>query len=127
MTYLLLVMLTACKGEDAVETDLLDTDVEDTEVEDTEPPCATVTSGEDWAWNGECPQMRTPCEIEVTGCAMTIAYSSGMTMGMPNEATVDGDTVTFSGGSVPGCGGTVEDADTIRGSCADGCTFTLER
>jgi hypothetical protein len=94
--------------------------------EDNEPACDTMTAGEDWAWRGECPQMLTPCEIEVDGCSLSIAYSSGMTMGMPNGGEISGDQITFTGGNYDNCVGTLEDADTISGSC-DGCTFTLTR
>lgn len=90
--------------------------------------CATMSSGDDWAWNGECPQMRTPCEIVVDACNLTIGYSSGMTMGMPYAGTIDGDTITFEDGDyVAGCVGTLESADRVTGTCADGCTFTLRR
>ena len=89
--------------------------------------CDPVSSGTDWAWTGECPGMDTPCEIVVSGCEMSIDYSSGMSMGMPIAGLVAGSEVTFTGGTVPGCVGTVIDPDTIEGSCGDGCTYTLSR
>ena len=96
----------------------------------TEANCATMSSGDDWKWNGECPQMRTPCDIVVTGCTFVIDYAAdgGMTMGMPYAGSIDGSSIQFEDGdSVTGCTGTLEDADTISGSCDGGCTFTLER
>lgn len=115
--------------------DSKDTDTDATDTGTPKPPtmnpevgsCDAMTSGTDWAWWGACPMMLTPCEIEVTECSMTIGYSSGMTMGMPEAGTIDGSTITFSGGTVAGCTGELLDADTIEGSCADGCTFTLSR
>jgi hypothetical protein len=51
-----------------------------------------------------------------------------MTMGMPYTGTITGDQVDFDNGdSVRGCTGTLEDPDTIAGSCRDGCTFELKR
>lgn len=97
---------------------------------DTAPECATLNSGDDWSWNGDCPQMRTPCDIVVDGCSLTIDYAAdgGMTMGMPYEGTIEGDTITFADGdSVTGCVGTIEDADTVSGTCDGGCDFTLRR
>ncbi|MFN7144956.1 MAG: hypothetical protein ACK4YP_14360 [Myxococcota bacterium] len=100
-------------------------------VDDSGPAaCAPLTSGDDWAWQGACPQMRTPCDIVVTGCSLAIDYAAdgGMTMGMPYAGTIDGSTITFTDGdTVTGCVGTIEDADTVSGTCDDGCTFTLER
>jgi hypothetical protein len=128
--------LLACSGKAAEDTSSAADDtseVTDTNTDtdtDTEPACATLNSGDDWAWTGECPQMRTPCDIVVTGCSLTIDYAAdgGMTMGMPYAATIDGDTITFEDGdSVPGCVGTVVSADEVTGSCEDGCTFTLKR
>jgi hypothetical protein len=92
--------------------------------------CATVNSGDDWAWSGECPQMGTPVVITVTGCSMSLDYDAvgGMTMGMPYTATIEGDTVTFANDNgVDGCVGTVESADKIVGECGDGCTYKLKR
>ena len=63
----------------------------------------------------------------MSSCSLAISYPSGMTMGMPDAGLVDGNTVTFSGGSVAGCTGTVTDADTIEGTCGNGCTYTLSR
>lgn len=94
------------------------------------PACATVNSADDWAWSGACPQMNTPVVIAVDGCAMTLDYDAvgGMTMGMPYSAMIEGDTVKFADdNSVEGCVGTVGTADKITGSCADGCTFELDR
>lgn len=74
--------------------------------------------------------MRTPCDIVVTECSLTIDYSAdgGMTMGMPYAGTIEGDTITFEDGDgVNGCVGTIEDADTVSGTCDGGCTFTLRR
>lgn len=94
------------------------------------PTCATLDSGDDWAWNGECPQMRTPCDIVVDGCSLSIDYAAdgGMTMGMPYSGTISGDTITFADDNqVDGCVGTISDSGAVSGTCADGCTFTLER
>ncbi len=92
--------------------------------------CSEVTSGDDWAWNGACPKMRTPCDIVVTECSFEIDYEAdgGMTMGMPYAATVAADVVTFADGdTVTGCVGTVLSSDRIEGTCDGGCAFTLSR
>ena len=94
---------------------------------DTEPACAELTTGEDWAFHGECPQMTTPCEITFDACGIRITYASGMTMGMPTKGTIEGDTITFRGGDYAGCVGAVVSADEVTGSCGDGCTFDLTR
>ncbi|MBM4364807.1 MAG: hypothetical protein FJ102_01220 [Deltaproteobacteria bacterium] len=97
---------------------------------DTEPTCATVESGDNWAWDGECPQMKTPCDIVVTECSLAIDYEAdgGMTMGMPFSGTIEGDTITFANDNgVDDCVGTVIAADEIEGTCKGGCTFTLRR
>lgn len=131
-----LFFLLACSGKVADETgstsletgEVIDTDSASNT--DTEQSCAALNSGDDWSWNGECPRMRTPCDIVVTGCSLTIDYDAdgGMTMGMPYEATIEGDTISFADGdSVPGCVGTVESADKVSGTCDGGCTFTLRR
>ncbi len=121
----LLLSLLACSG--AGDSDAVaDTDSSNANTGE----CAAVNSGTNWAWDGQCPQMVTPCDIVVDGCSLTIDYAAdgGMTMGMPYSGTVSGTTVTFAAGDeVTGCVGTVVDADTIEGTCGDGCTFTLER
>ena len=92
--------------------------------------CEPVTSGTDWAWKGGCPRMRTPCDIVVTECSLAIDYEAdgGMDMDMPHAATVVGSTVTFADdNSVTGCVGTVQNADSIEGTCDGGCDFTLTR
>lgn len=135
---LLFTLLLACAGgaksDDSSGTPTDDTAATDDSaqdsVPDSTPACDAMNSGDDWAWQGECPQMRTPCDIVVDGCSLTIDYAAdgGMTMGMPYAGTIDGSTITFEDGdSVPGCVGTLEDADTVSGSCSDGCTFTLKR
>lgn len=128
---LILSLLLACglEEDDGDESaGLEDSQADDSGADDTAPACATVNSGDNWAWNGACPQMRTPCEIEVSGCEMAIAYSSGMTMGMPYAGAIEGDTITFEDGDyVDGCVGTVVAADEITGTCADGCEFTLRQ
>ncbi len=92
--------------------------------------CATLTPGNDWAWYDACPQMTTPVDVAVDGCALTLDYRAhdDMTMGMPYTGTVAGDTVTFGpGDTVTGCVGTVVSADRIEGTCDGGCAFTLRR
>jgi len=124
----LLLLLLACSGTKTDDTATTDTSVDSGG--DTAPACSVVNPGDDWAWDGECPQMTTPVAITVDGCSLTLDYESvgGMTMGMPYSGTVDGDTVTFGDDDdVTGCVGTVTDADHISGCCAGGCTFTLER
>ena len=126
------LLMAACTGKAADDTGAPADDTSaDTDTDtDTTAACSTLSSGEDWVWNGECPQMRTPCDIVVEECALTIDYSAdgGMTMGMPYTATIDGDTITFEDGdSITGCVGTIEDADTVSGTCDGGCTFTLRR
>ena len=136
---LTLILLLACAGgsktddsgaaaDDSATAD--DSAGGDDSAEDSAPTCAALNSGDDWAFNGDCPQMRTPCDIVVDGCSLAIDYSAdgGMTMGMPYEATGRGDTITFADGdSVTGCEGTIEDADTVSGTCDGGCAFTLRR
>ncbi len=129
MRLLPFLFLLACPGKPTPDT-AEDTSGEADTDTDTEPACATLNSGDNWAFNGECPRMRTPCDIVVTGCSLTIDYDAdgGMTMGMPYAGTIDGDTITFEDGdTVDSCVGTIEDADTVSGTCADGCTFTLRR
>ncbi len=124
---LTLLLLLACTGDTKTD-DTSDNTGDDSA--DTASACATLNSGDDWDFNGECPQMRTPCDIVVDGCSLTIDYAAdgGMTMGMPYEGTIEGDTITFADGdSVTGCVGTIEDADTVSGTCDGGCTFTLRR
>lgn len=129
---LVLLMWAACSGDkmDSGTTGSGTTDSGSTDSGTTDsgttPACMELTSGEDWAWNGECPQMRTPCVVTFADCAVTIDYPSGMTMNMPNAGTVDGDTITFTGGGFSGCTGTITDATHITGGCDDGCTFTLQ-
>lgn len=130
-----LVLLFACSTgsstdtpDDTSQADSADT--ADTGSGDTAPTCSTVSPGDDWAWSGECPGMTTPVVVEVDGCTLTLDYDAvgGMTMGMPYSATIEGDAVTFADDNgVDGCVGTVETADKITGSCADGCTFKLKR
>lgn len=145
----LLLLLVACGGGDpkdtggddtAADTGSADTDTgesadtadtaEDTGTEELPVVCG-VTVAEDWAFYGECPRMRTPCEIWVADeatCAFDVTYSSGMTMDMPYSFTVAGDTVTFGDDNgITGCVGTLQGPDYVSGTCADGCTFTLER
>jgi hypothetical protein len=129
----LLLALAACDTGTKDTAPVDDTSADDTSDTDTDtdtPACSTLNSGTDWVWNGECPQMRTPCDIVVDGCSLTIDYDAdgGMTMGMPYAGTIEGDTITFEDGdSVGGCVGTIEDADNVSGTCGDGCTFTLKR
>lgn len=92
--------------------------------------CSELSSGTDWAWNGECPQMPTPCDIVVTGCSLVIDYEAdgGMTMDMPYSGSIAGDTVTFADDNgLTGCVGTILDADHVEGTCDGGCTFQLRR
>lgn len=131
---MLLSLLLACTGtsDDSakVDTDVpTDTDTTPTDT-NTTPACVTVNSGTNWAWNGECPQMKTKCDIVVTECTLAIDYEAdgGMTMDMPYGGVIVGDVVTFNDDNgVTGCVGTVIDADTIEGTCASGCTFDLTR
>lgn len=145
MTRILLPLLLlgcATKSEDSSGGDSADTDTDtdadadadadsDTDTDtDTDVTCDPMSSGTDWSWNGDCPQMPTPCDIVVGVCSFTIDYDAdgGMTMGMPFSGTIAGDVVDFENdNSVRGCTGTLLDADHIEGTCRDGCTFTLER
>ena len=121
-----LSLLIACTGASPDSSVADSSDSVDTV--DTGPACTALTTADDWAWEGECPQMTTPCELSVNACAVSIAYSSGMDMNMPYSATVSGDTVTFDDNStVTGCVGTITGPDTIEGTCGSGCTFTLQR
>jgi hypothetical protein len=129
----MLILLLACTGpaKNESSTESANDSTSDSPVDspaDSTPLCESMSSGTDWAWNGECPQMRTPCDIVVTGCSFSIDYEAdgGMTMGMPKSGTIADTTVTFGEeGAVKGCTGTLIDADHIEGSCSDGCTFEL--
>jgi hypothetical protein len=122
-------LLFACSNSEPGDSTSKGDDSAASGTDDTGPACTPLNSADDWAWHGECPQMTTPCAIEVDGCALTIDYGDGgMTMGMPYAATVSGDTVTFDDGdSVTGCTGTITDTDKVEGTCDGGCTFTLRR
>lgn len=89
--------------------------------------CEQITVGSGWAWSGPCLGMTMACEIAGDGCDFTITCT-GMEMGLPEMASVAGDTITFDDGSeIRGCQGTVTDADTLSGTCEGGCAWTLER
>lgn len=123
---LLFLSLLACAGVDDSDVTVAAPE----EVDSDSGQCAMVNSGTNWAWDGACPQMVTPCDMVVDGCSLAIDYDAdgGMTMGMPYSGSVSGTTVTFADDDdVKGCVGTVVDADTIEGTCGNGCTFTLER
>ncbi len=136
MRYLLAPFLAlnfGCGGADGDSTDpgsdRADSGSDTGDTNDT-ATCEAVSSGTDWAWNGDCPRMRTPCDIVVTECSFEIDYEAdgGMDMDMPHSATVVGSTVTFGDdNSVTGCTGTVLNADSIEGTCDSGCEFTLSR
>lgn len=96
------------------------------ETTQTTPACTEVTTGDNWAWYGECPQMKTPCVVTFTDCSVTVEYPGGMTMDMPTGGTIEGNTITFAGGKKLNCVGTIEDGENISGTC-DGCTFTLTK
>ncbi len=139
----LLAFLLACTGAstddsgknpttDTTDTDTTDTDTTDTDTTDTDttPTCDPMNSAADWAWYGACPQMRTPCDIVVTGCSFAIDYEAdgGMTMSMPFGGTINGNVVTFNDDNgVTGCVGTLTAPDQIEGSCDGGCTFELHQ
>jgi hypothetical protein len=126
--FLLLVL--ACGDKDADDTAGTPTDGGSADGGTTGATCVALSTGDDWAFNGQCPQMRTPCDIVVDGCSLAIDYEAdgGMTMGMPYAGTIAGDTITFEDGDyVKGCVGTIADPDTVSGTCDGGCTFTLER
>ena len=133
LTAAALVCLSACGTSAPTDSSPDTADVADTADSgggDTAPACVTVTPGEDWGWRGECPGMGTPVAILVDGCHLTLDYDAvgGMTMGMPRSGDLVGDAVTFADdNSVKGCTGTVLDADSIEGTCGDGCTYTLKR
>ncbi len=115
-----LLFASACSGSVADNTDSDDTD-------GSSAACEEVTAGDDWAWSGTCIGMTMGCEIERDGCELTITCS-GMDMGLPESAMVDGTTVMFDDGDdVTGCEGTVEDANTLNGTCDGDCSWTLER
>lgn len=132
-----LAALTGCpvekddtSGDDTNETGETGETGDTNETGDTAGTCDAVNSGTDWAWEGACPQMYTPCDIVVTECSLAIDYEAdgGMTMGMPFAGTISGNTITFEDGDlVTGCVGTIEDADHISGTCDGPCEFTLTR
>jgi hypothetical protein len=104
-----------------------DTDADTDADADTDPThCISLTQGSDWAWNGECPGMVTPCALSQTGCTLELGYG-GMTMGMPYSGVIDASSVTFADdNTVHGCVGIAESPDRITGTC-DGCSYTLSR
>lgn len=122
---LLLLTLFACP----TTTDTGSTKDSDTAVA---AECSELTSATDWYWDGACPQMITPCDIAVTDCSLVIDYTTtddGMTMGMPYDGVIDGDTITFGQGEDWGptdCVGTIISPDEVTGTC-NGCDFTLKR
>jgi hypothetical protein len=125
---MLLPLLFACTGTSKESNNTADdsSSTEDTQESDL-PACDPMTAGEDWTWEGQCPQMPTPCEVQVEACSIIIGYSSGMTMDMPRGGEISGNTITFIDSGIAGCVGTLEDADHVTGSCDSGCTFTLYR
>lgn len=115
-----LLLLSACSGGTSDTDGTADTDA-------GSAACDEVAAGDDWAWSGSCIGMTMGCEIVRDGCELTITCS-GMDMGLPESAMVDGSTVMFEDGDdVTGCEGTVEDANTLSGSCDGDCSWTLER
>jgi len=117
---LALLLSSACSGGDDDMEGMDDTD-------GSSAACDEVTAGDDWAWSGSCIGMTMACEIMRDGCGLTISCS-GMDMGLPESAMVDGSAVMFDDGDdVTGCEGTVEDANTLSGTCDGGCSWTLER
>jgi hypothetical protein len=117
-------------GEGDADTDAdsdSDSDADaDSEADTDTGHCIALEAGSDWAWSGDCPGMRTPCELAQAGCAVELSYD-GMTMGMPYSGTVAGDQVSFADdNSVHGCAGTAVSPSEISGTC-DGCTFLLSR
>ncbi len=125
---MLLPLFFACTGTTKESNNTADdsSSVEDSKHSEA-PTCDGMTAGEDWTWDGDCPRMPTPCEVQVEGCAIIIGYSSGMTMDMPRGGEIVGNTITFIDSGIAGCVGTLEDADHVSGSCESGCTFTLYR
>lgn len=114
-----LLLLSACSGGTS--------DTDGTADTDGSAACDEVAAGDDWAWSGSCIGMTMGCEIVRDGCELTITCS-GMDMGLPEGAMVDGSAVTFDDGdSVTGCEGSVEDANTLSGTCDGECSWTLER
>lgn len=124
---MLLPLLFACTGTSKESTTTDDSSATDDSSESEAPGCDAMTAGEDWTWEGECPQMLTPCEIQVEGCSIIIGYKSGMTMDMPRGGEIVGNTITFTDSGIAGCVGTLEDANNVSGTCDGGCTFTLYR
>lgn len=128
------VFTLACAGKEADDSPADDSPADDSAADDSSvdshPGCDAVSSADDWYWQGQCPQMVTPCDLVVSGCTLSIDYAAdgGMTMGMPYSGTIDGATVTFADdNTVDGCVGTVMSPDRIEGSCGSGCTFALRR
>lgn len=130
-TFLFVACMGGMSNMDSPKTDDSTGTSDDSTAEESQAPaCATITPGDDWAWEGRCPRMTTPVAITVDECTLTLDYASvgGMTMGMPYSATIEEDAVTFGDGdSVTGCVGTVISADSIEGTCDGPCTFTLSR
>lgn len=117
------LLATACSGGKTAP----DGSSADTATPTTSPPaCERVAQGDGWEWSGACIGMTMGCEIATDGCALTVTCS-GMDMGLPETAIVDGENVVFDDGpSLSGCVGTVEDRNTLSGTCDGGCTWTLE-
>ena len=109
-------LLLACAGgaktDDSATTDdsadtTDDSGSADDSAEDTAPTCAALNSGDDWNFNGECPQMRTPCDIVVEGCSLTIDYAaeSCLEARFRTYSLVDVNSGWSPSGAGPGAGG----------------------
>lgn len=113
-------LLAACAGGGGA-TDSSDTDVDS----DATAACADVTAGKGWEWSGSCIGMTMGCKITKTGCDLTVVCT-GMDMGLPESGSIADDVVTFNdGASLSGCSGTVDDPNTITGTCNGDCEWTL--
>ncbi len=89
----LIALLIACgTATKAVDSAAADTSTTDTSTNgDTGPACSVLNSGTDWAWVGECPQMRTPMDLVVTRLASglpvggDLEYADEVTLGRALE------------------------------------------
>jgi hypothetical protein len=87
--------------------------------------CEPVTAGT-WTMGGSCLGMSMPTTLSVDadGCSFTLGDWT-MAMDVPEGGTVTDSEVTLSGSGWDDCTGTLA-GDSIEGTCADGCSFTLE-
>jgi hypothetical protein len=126
---ILFLALAACKGDDGEDTDpVADTDTDgggDTDT-DVEPACTALVDGT-YTAAGSCfgMAMTVGLTFDADTCSFVLDDWSMNHGNSPTGGTVDGDTVTLSGGDFDGCTGEI-DGGLISGTCDGGCAWELE-